>query len=56
MVIVTLKLSEVYHYIQVNFKTIKGKDYGALEAKLSWNEPQLPYLENSLMNITNWPT
>ena len=29
------KLSEVYHLIQVNLKTIKGKDYGTLEAKLS---------------------
>ena len=46
------KLSEVYHLIQVNFKTIKGKDYGTLEAKLSWNKPQLPHLKNSPMNIT----
>ena len=38
------------------FLTIKGKDYGALEAKLSWNEPQLPHLKKSLMNRINWHT
>ena len=43
-------------YIQVNFKTIKEKDYRALKANLSRNEPQLPHLKNSLMNIINWHT
>ena len=49
------KLGEVYHKIQVNLKTIKQKDYGTLEAKLSWNEPHLSYFKNSSMNITKWP-
>ena len=53
---VSLKLSKVYYYIQVNLKTIKVKDYRTLEAKLSLNKPQLPHLKNRSMNITNWHT
>ena len=30
-----IKLGEVHYLIQVNFKTIKEKDYGTLDAKLS---------------------
>ena len=48
------KLGEVDQKIQVNLKTIKQKGYGTLEAKLSWNEPHLPYFKNSSMNITKW--
>ena len=50
------KLSEVYYQIQVNFKKIKGKDYETFKAKLSWNKPQVTWLTNSSMNITNWHT
>ena len=51
-----LKIRWIHHLIQVNFKTIKQKDHRTLEAKLSYNEPQLTHFKNSSMNITNRPT
>ena len=49
-------MSTQWNLSSSKFKTIKLKDYGTLEAKLSWQEPQLPHLKNSSMNITNWHT